>query len=200
MHHESSIRADTRASPVAPPPPSSATTLSTQLWQHAAQQTETALIGNSLDSGEAPQSRKRLLTSTAPPVLVSCGSVPLDSRSDTLAPNEEEDVSGTSSQLEPPKESKRRRPQAVEEAETDAIPMASPTLQDLTAVADAMASPMSQVGVSWPRPRLQVGWECEGKCRGAYAPARQTLRVYLLPEAVQAHMDTLWAAVLRRAH
>jgi hypothetical protein len=50
-----------------------------------------------------------------------------------------------------------------------------------------MASPVSQVGVLWPRPRLQVGWECEGECRGAYAPARQTLRVYLLPEAVQAH-------------
>jgi hypothetical protein len=41
--------------------------------------------------------------------------------------------------------------------------------------------------VAWPRPRMQVGWEREGDCKGADAPARQTLRVYLLPNEEQAH-------------
>jgi hypothetical protein len=86
----------------------------------------------------------------------------------------------------------------VEEAETDAIPTASPTCHDLTG-ADAKASPVPQVGVSWPRPSLQVGWEREGECRGADAPARQTLRVYLLPEYLRPRWwvaFTLWAFVL----
>ncbi len=44
---------------------------------------------------------------------------------------------------------------------------------------EVKTSPEPQ-GVSWPRPRMQVGWEGVGNCRGAAAPARQTLRVYLL--------------------
>jgi hypothetical protein len=185
MHHESSILADTHTSPVVSPPPSSATTLSTQPWQHAAQRKEPAQIANGDDSGEALQSRKRLVTSTAPPILVRCGPVPLDSRSDTLALNQEEGVGGTSPQQEQHNESKRRRrTQAVEEDETNAIPLASPACHNLTG-ADTKA-PVRQVDVSWPRPRLQVGWECEGEC-GGDAPARQTLRVYLMPKEEEAH-------------
>ncbi len=186
MHHESSILADTHTSPVVSPPPSSATTLSTQPWQHAAQRIEPAQIVSGHDNGEALQSRKRLVTSTtAPPILVRCGPVPLDSCSDTLALNQEEGVGGTSPQQEPHNESKRRRrTQAVEEDETNAIPLASRACHNLTG-ADTKA-PVRQVDVSWPRPRLQVGWECEGEC-GGDAPARQTLRVYLMPEEEEAH-------------
>jgi hypothetical protein len=175
MHHDGSVRAETPASSVVPLALSSAT-LSTQSWQPAAHPTE-------LYSGEALQSRKRPFTSTAPPILVGLCPVPL-SPPDTSAPNQE-DIA-PSPQQEPPKESKRRRrPQAVEEAETDyAIPTASPTRHDLTG---AKASPVPQVEVSWPRPRLQVGWESEGECKGADAPARQTLRVYLLPNEEQVH-------------
>jgi hypothetical protein len=83
--------------------------------------------------------------------------------------------------------SKRRRgPQAVEDTETDALPTPSPTRHDPTG-ADAEASPVPQRGISWPRPRMQVGWEREGECKGADAPARQTLRVYLLPNEEQSH-------------
>ena len=34
---------------------------------------------------------------------------------------------------------------------------------------------------------MQVSWEGVGNCRGAAAPARQTLRVYLLPEVEHDH-------------
>lgn len=184
MHHESSIRAETRASPIVSPALSSAT-LSTQPWQDAAQPTESAQIANGLDRGEALQTRKRLLTSTAPPILVGLCPVPLASPSDTSALNQE-GITPSPQQDLPVDSKRRRRLQAVEEAETDAIPTASPTRHDLTG-ADTMASPVPQGGVSWPRPRMQVGWEREGECGGADAPARQTLRVCLLPEVEQAH-------------
>ncbi len=184
MHHESSIQADTPASPVVFPPPSSATMLATQSWQPAAQPTEPAQIANGLDSGEAPQSRKRLLTSTAPPILVGLCPVPLAAHSDTSAPNQEYGIP-PSPQQEPPMASKRRRrSRAVEDAETDALPTPSPTRHDPTV---AEASPVPQRGISWPRPRMQVGWEREGERKGADAPACQTLCVYLLPNEEQAY-------------
>ena len=84
-------------------------------------------------------------------------------------------------------ESKRRsRLQAVEEAKADALPTASPTRRDPTG-ADAKASPLPQGGVALPRPRMQVGWEREGECRGTDDPVGQTLHVYLLPKEEQAH-------------
>ncbi len=73
----------------------------------------------------------------------------------------------------------------MEEAETNAIPTASQTRQDISG-ADEKTSLVPQGGVSWPRPRMQVGGEGKSDCGGADAPVRQTLRVYLLPEAIQA--------------
>jgi hypothetical protein len=72
----------------------------------------------------------------------------------------------------------------VEEAKTDTIPMASPTHHNPT---DAKASPVPQGGVEWPWPCMQVGWECEGECRGADAPVGLTLSVYLLPKEEHTH-------------
>jgi hypothetical protein len=63
-----------------------------QLWQHAAQLTELAQIANGLDRGEATQTRKQLLSSTTPPILVGLCPVPLASHSDTLALNQEEGI------------------------------------------------------------------------------------------------------------
>ncbi len=50
---------------------------------------------------------------------------------------------------------RRRRPQAVEEVEADAISNVAPTYRDVNAA--AKASPVAQGGVSWPRARMQVG-------------------------------------------
>jgi hypothetical protein len=72
----------------------------------------------------------------------------------------------------------------VQEVETDAIPNDAPARRDAQG-ADVKTSPVTQ-GVSWPRPRMQIGRDRVRKCRGAEAPARQTLRVYLLPEVEQA--------------
>ncbi len=179
MYHESNVRASTGASPILSPAPSSAT-LSTQQWPPAAVPSQ---IANGPDRGEALQLRKRLLTSTALQILVGLCPAPLASRSDNSTPNQE-GVAGSPRQ-EPPRESKRiKRPHAVEEAETDAVPNDASTCCDAKG-ADVKASLVPQ-GVSWPRPRLQVGWKRVRKCRGAEAPARQTLRVYLLPEGEQA--------------
>lgn len=78
---------------------------------------------------------------------------------------------------------RRRRPEAAEEPDTDALLTAAPTRRETTG---AEASPVPQ-GVSWTRPRMQVVRERMGECRGEDAPVGHTLRVYLLPEEEHAH-------------
>jgi hypothetical protein len=139
MYHDSIVRPSTGASPVLSPAPSSAT-LSTQQWPPAAVPTESAQIANGPDRGEAPQSRKRLLTSTALQILVGLCPAPLASRSDTSTPNQE-GVAGSPRQ-EPPRESKRiKRPHAVEEAETDAVP------NDASTCCDAKGADVTSLGL-----------------------------------------------------
>ncbi len=183
MYHESNVHAATRTSPVLSPAPSSAT-LSTQQWLPAAVPTESVQIANGPDRGEVPQSRKRLLTSTELQIRVGlCPALPLASRSDTLTPNQD----GRPQKAPSSKPKRIKQPHSVEEVQTDAIPNVTPTRYDAKGT-DVKTSPEPQ-GVSWPRPRMQVGWEREGNCRGAAAPARQTLRMYLLPEVAPTHVQ-----------
>jgi hypothetical protein len=104
VYHESSLHAVTWASPVLSPVPLSGT-LSTQQWQPAAMSPELAQIANGLDIGEAPQTRKQLLTSTSLQILVGLCPAPLASRSDTLMLNQG-GIAGSALQ-ELPRQSKR---------------------------------------------------------------------------------------------